>query len=160
MSLYNMLYGHNNNSAVIVSAFLGYDVTKVIPRYRDTFLDINQETNLPTGKFEIYTRMGGGNYGCWNEDEIDFTSKETILEHERTCNCPYHQLLKIEKEPWYKGAEDDDFDSTYRTLNGEFSKEFLEKLEKVFVTNTFVPIMEDIKKVFPNLIKDEGDEKQ
>ena len=151
MSIYNMLYGHNNNSALIVSAFVGYDVTNVIPRYRDTYLTIDEKQGLPTESFEIYTRRGGGNYDCWKEDEIDYSSKETILKHDEECDCPYHKLKKIEKESWYQGAEDDDFDSTYRTLYGKFTPEFLEKLQKCFVTNTFIPILDEIKKVFPDI---------
>ena len=149
--LYNIVSGHNDIQYIIVSAFIGKDLNKYIPRYRDCFIYSNSDKN--DNDFGIYTRMGGGNYNCWREDEMDWSSEETIMKHHKTCNCPYHCLLKIEEEKWYNGAEDDDFDSTYRTLYGKFTPEFKEKLEKVKATNSLVPIEDEIRKVFPEIFQ-------
>lgn len=155
MSLYNLICGHNTTAAIIVSAYLGYDVSKKIPRYRDTFLETDDDGNL-TGTFGIYTRMGGGNYECWKEDETDYSSQETILKHEEECDCPYHQLLKIENESWFERAEDDDFDCTYRTLYGKFNDDFLERVKQVFKSNSYAPIKEEIEKLTDKTEKENG----
>ena len=154
--LYNMVNGHNDIQYIIISAFIGKKLNDYIPRYRDC--SIYSEPDENGNDFEIYTRMGGGNYNCWNEDEIDYSSPETIKQHEETCDCAYHQLLKIEKSEWYNGAEDDDFDCTYRTLYGKFTPEFKEKLEKVKATNSLIPIEDELKKVFPEMFERKKDE--
>jgi hypothetical protein len=111
MSFYNMLFGMNASLMVIVSALLGFRVDTEIPRFRDVFTN-DKDCPFERDKYDvlIFTRMGGGNYECWEEGKVE------------NCTCPYCQLLKIEESSWYVGGYDDDFDSTYRTLAVKFDE--------------------------------------
>ena len=99
MGLYNILFGKNPFSKVLLKIL---DLTEGdCGRFRDAFL--NKEGNIL-----IYTRNGGGNRECW-EDEYN--------EDCDCCGCIITNVLP--KHPNYIKDYDDDFDCTYAYI--EFS---------------------------------------
>lgn len=137
MSFYNMVFGMNAQLALVVSCVLGFRVDKMIPRFRNVFLEAD---DCPFAEYDflIYTRMGGGNYECWGSDNDP-------------CDCPYCKLKKLEQSEWHIGGYDDDFDCTYRTLVGKFTPAQKELFQKVMGQKTFEPIMSEIKTMFPEI---------
>lgn len=73
MSMYNLLFGNNPMSEIIL-ATLGLR-TSDVGRFRDCFIDED--------RIAVYTRNGGGNRNCWHEDGNWYASKECKHE-ERT----------------------------------------------------------------------------
>ena len=124
MSMYNMMMGMNKELVAITSVALGMNITEKIPRFRDVFTH-DDDCPVKSEGYDvlIYTRMGGGNYECWQYTYDDCGEEGAEL-------CPYHELLELEKEPWYVGGYDDSFDCTYRTLIVKFTDEQNEALEK------------------------------
>lgn len=140
MSLYNMMNGMNAQLAVVVSCVLGFRLDEEIPRFRNVFLKAT-DCKYKDYDFIIYTRMGGGNYDCWED-------------YEENCDCPYHRLLKIEEQPWYIGGYDDEDDHTYRNLVGKFTSEQKKLFDKVMKTG-IRPIEQKARELFPILFKKE-----
>lgn len=102
MSLYNMLNGVNP-LAFLAFAILGADSVQ-IPRFRDVHWVRNEDDSQIT-EIAILTRMGGGNAECWEFDEDP-------------CECPScFGIPYLESLPGFKGSEDEEFDSTYRSFN-------------------------------------------
>jgi hypothetical protein len=105
MSLYNLVHGMNSNIAVTLSGIVGYRIDERFPRFRNIFTEAEDAPeNLKSADFYVYTRMGGGNYNCWED------------KYTPDCDCPAHKVYALEKEPWCLGGWDDDFDCTYRTF--------------------------------------------
>ena len=99
MSLYNMLFGRNSHSALLL-AVLGLREVDV-PRFRDV------HTEDEGRKIAVYTRMGGGNRGHWDGYEGGGGAD---------CACPGCRAEHVlGRAPGYLYDEDDDFDSTYAT---------------------------------------------
>lgn len=90
MSLYNMLFGVNPFSGVLLE-MLGTAPAK-IPRYRDCFLDDD-------GDIVIHTRTGGGNRQYYDGPNID------------NMDGPWNMNLRA--LPGFKFDADDSFDPTY-----------------------------------------------
>lgn len=147
MSIYNMMNGMNTSLTVLLNIVLKRKVNDV-PRFRNVFLEAD-DCPIDNYDFLIYTRMGGGNYDCWNQYNDDY--------NEETCDCPYCRLLKIEEEDWYIGGYDDDFDNTYRTLVGKFTQEQKEMFEKL-KTMSIKEIRELYFSLFPEEIKEQQDD--
>ena len=106
MSLYNMLFGENPMSEQLKEILDLDGENKKWPtgRFRDIFLSEDGT------KIILYTRNGGGNRECWEEDTED---------GER-CDCPGCVISCIlPNHPNYIKDYDDDFDSTYAYI--EFS---------------------------------------
>ena len=145
MTLYNMLYGQNIQLLALVSAILELRIDKEIPRFRDIFTkadDVPEE--FKDYNFIIYTRMGGGNYTCWEN-------------WEENCQCPYHRLCKIEEMPWYEGGYNDEDDNTYRNLIIKLSPEQRDLYQKVINKNpeAIEIIKNRIMKLFQESSKEE-----
>lgn len=143
MSMYNMINGMNENLALIISCILGFRIDKEIPRFRDVFLKAD-DCPIDDYDFIIYTRMGGGNYDCWEN-------------YEENCDCPFHKLLKIEESPWYVTGYDDDFDCTYRNLVCKFTP----KQKKIFndvKENGYIVIEKQAKELFPSLFNEKEEQ--
>lgn len=121
MSLYNMINGMNTPLIIILSIILKRKVTD-IPRFRDCFLKAD-DCPVDDYDFLIYTRMGGGKYECWGNNDGEY--------YKENCDCPYCTLIHIEAEEWCIYGYNDDFDVTYRTLVGKFTKEQKETFEKL-----------------------------
>ena len=138
MSMYNMINGMNANLALVISCILGFRLDEDIPRFRDVFLKAD-DCPFNNYDFIIYTRMGGGNYECWENDD-------------ENCDCPYHRLKKIEEESWYVDAYDDDFDCTYRNLVCKFTSEQKKLFDEV-QKNGIKPIEDQAKKLFPSIFE-------
>ena len=114
MSLYNMLFGKNPFSVVLLKML---NLTEDdCGRFRDAFINEN-------GNIVVCTRNGGGNRECWDwAEEYGGDS----------CNCPGCVITNLLPEhPNYIKDYDDDFDCTYAYI--EFSvpdvyKELIEAL--------------------------------
>lgn len=137
--MYNMINGMNGNLALVISCILGFRIDEEIPRFRDVFLKAD-DCPIDDYDFIIYTRMGGGNYDCWED-------------YEENCDCPYHKLLKIEESSWYITGYDDDFDCTYRSLVCKFTPEQKELFNDV-KEKGYAVIEKQAKELFPSLFKE------
>lgn len=101
MSLYNVLFGKNPLSGVILGML---ELTESdCGRYRDCF--------ITEGKIAIYTRLGGGNREC-------FCDAQQVAEGHSSCFRRY--IEKLQAHPNYLSDKDDDFDSTYATFYFSF----------------------------------------
>lgn len=141
MSLYNLIFGRNDKLEVILGCVLGFNIRSRIPRYRNVFLE---GSDVPVNNYDflIYTRMGGGNYECWEEGEED-------------CTCPACELHRIEKDSWYITGYDDDFDCTYRTLVGKFTPEQKDLFNQVFKEGNINLIENKARELYPELFTKE-----
>lgn len=93
MSLYNMLFGVNPLSGVVVEAV---GATGLIPRFRDAYFDADEN------RLVIFTRTGGG-----NRDYYDAPDGYDNQDYEGPFNADLRAL------PNFLYDEDDDFDCTY-----------------------------------------------
>jgi len=107
MSLYNMLFGTNPFSGVLLQ-MLG-TTTDSIPRYRDCFLSEDGTEII------IHTRTGGGNRDAyekggeyWEEGQIDNDTLRAI--------------------PGFKHDADDDFDCTYADFHYTIPEPFKDQV--------------------------------
>ena len=100
MSLYNMLHGMNATLVVMASPYLPRRADK-FPRFRNIFTSAD-DTSIK-GDLYVYTRMGGGNAECWEDDE-------------EGCTCGGCDAAGLAGHPLCVGHYDDDFDCTYRTF--------------------------------------------
>lgn len=95
MSLYNMLFGVNYKSAVIL-AVLGLTPSDV-GRFRDSFI-------TPEGQIAIYTRNGGGNRDCWH-DRDEWYADERCRNESRVADVDeivYLSIAAAAEHPEYK----------------------------------------------------------
>lgn len=103
MSLYNMIAGRNDDLVIAFSVILNMRIDQEFPRFRDIFLHAD---DYETQDYDaiIYTRMGGSNFECWEDNKPD-------------CTCPACKLKKmIVNYPWIIDHYDDEFDETYKNL--------------------------------------------
>lgn len=120
MSLYNMLFGFNNQAPTLL-ACLRLNPND-IPRFRDCFLQGNTIC--------IHTRTGGGN--------------RDYYENEKTCRSNYPEYFDGKSDmpsgPWnddlrahpnYLTDVDDEFDCTYANFFFSFPEDFKADLEAV-----------------------------
>lgn len=137
MSFYNMIFGENANSDLILKAL---DLTrKDIGRFRDIF--------LKDGKIELYTRLGGGNRRCpCDKDEVE----------NHSCSvCYRNEIERLQNHPNYIKDEDDNFDDTYATFYFEYPekhKKWLKALEMGELDLSKKSEIEDLKENYPNLV--------
>ncbi len=133
MSLYNMLFGMNPFSDILL---------KIIDKKRDDFprfRDCYVEDDIIT----VYTRTGGGNRRCWDDDED-------------TCECPGCVMsYKIPNYKNYLKDYDDDFDETYAYIEFNVPKEMLEIFNelKLILNQEVETISEKFKKFIESLDK-------
>jgi len=105
MSLYNLLFGENKASPMLLK-MLGIEREK-IPRYRDCM--------ILDGKIVIHTRTGGGNreyYDSPNTENVDGPWNTTMYEN-----------------PYFLYDADDDFDCTYANFYFKFPEDYKDDLE-------------------------------
>lgn len=116
MSLYGALFGRNNQSDILL-AMLDIDQPGGkwrSGRFRDIYLSGDGTRVL------LYTRNGGGNRGCWGENGWNNTKDE-----QGVCQCPGCAIgVHLPKHPNYIRDYDDDFDSTYATIEFTVPKEY------------------------------------
>jgi len=139
MSMYNMLFGKNPKSKVILKTL---NLTEAdCGRFRDCY--------IKDDKIVVYTRNGGGNrQNCWEEDGVDY---EKTLEGD--CTCPACTInIVLPKHPNYIYDENDDFDSTYASIYFSFPKEYKEDLKQLGDPRTMAP-SEKWKKLLNELDK-------
>ena len=99
MSMYNLIFGQNKHSDLILA--LLHLKKESVGRFRDAFI-----TN---GEIAVYTRNGGGNREHW---DYTYDNNEGA-----DCPCPGCIITHhLPKHPNYLRDEDDDFDSTYATI--------------------------------------------
>ena len=104
MSLYNMLFGVNPLSGIVLES-LGLGPNDV-PRFRDAYFDAEQN------RLVIYTRTGGGNRDYYDSEEsrrAEYGSYDDV--DADTYAGPYNDDLRDIVGFMYD--EDDDFDCTY-----------------------------------------------
>jgi hypothetical protein len=118
MSLYNMLFGVNPLSEVLLG-LVGLS-TQTVGRFRDCYVEFSGDRWLLC----VYTRNGGGNRECWNA--------KTWGAREEGCNCTgCIASLKLPEHPLYVSDEDDDFDNTYATFYFAVPKPFWPFIEEL-----------------------------
>ncbi len=103
MSLYNMLFGVNPASGLVMQA-LGITPDNV-PRFRDAYFDAEKD------RLVIHTRTGGGNRDYYECEERCRDNYPEDFEGERAPSGPWNADLR--KLPGFLYDEDDDFDCTY-----------------------------------------------
>jgi len=100
-----MVNGRNEFLLIKASTVLNKRIDEVFPRFRDIF---TEDGACPFAEDDydilVYTRMGGGNRDCWEEETTE------------TCECPACQCSRLETEDFVLGSYDDAFDCTYRTF--------------------------------------------
>lgn len=135
MSLYNMIAGRNDALIIAFSVILNMRVDKEFPRFRDIFLQAD-DCEIKDYDAIIYTRMGGLNFECWNDNKPD-------------CTCSLCKLKKmIETCPWIIGHYDDESDDTYKNLVIKLTPEQKEIWETIQAQG-LEPFKEQIEKLFP-----------
>lgn len=107
MSLYAMIHGRNPAAPLILATL---DLTTDdVGRFRDAFVS--------EGRIAVYTRNGGGNRECWNDNTCNETCAGCIIEK------------VLPRHPNYLYDEDDDFDCTYATVYFSFPERHRDLLE-------------------------------
>lgn len=134
MSLYNMIFGQNPLSNVLLKMI---EVSPgEIPRFRDAYLDGDLVV--------IYTRTGGGNDECYCEGDGDT--------HE--AGCYYKANRDLETRPNFVSFEYDDFDSTYayfRFYVMPDHKDHLEEIKALAGENPPASVSEKFQNFIKNL---------
>lgn len=135
MSLYNMIAGRNDALVIAFSVVLNMRVDKEFPRFRDIFLQAD-DCEIKDYDAIIYTRMGGLNFECWNDNKPD-------------CTCSLCKLKKmIETYPWIIGHYDDESDDTYKNIVIKLTPEQKEIWEKIQAQG-LEPFKELVERLFP-----------
>jgi len=99
MSLYNMLFGRNPNSAFLRAVL---NMTEGdFGRFRDVWVTEGTETDGP--RILVYTRLGGGNRECYCDDGAEHS-------------CYQSTIAELQAHPLYVTDFDDDFDCTYASF--------------------------------------------
>ncbi len=104
--LYNMLFGRQR-SAGLALAMLGKSERDFM-RFRDAWIEKDDDS---TARVAVYTRMGGGNREHGDQGPC---TGEVDTDPEDPCwGC---WVDGVADWPGFIGADDDDFDCTYRTF--------------------------------------------
>lgn len=119
MSMYNMMFGTNSRSGVLL-ACLGISENDV-PRFRDCFLDGD--------KIVIHTRTGGGNRDYYESEEECRSNYPDYFDGEDDPSGPWNDDLR--SMPTYLYDEDDDYDCTYANFYFSIPKEFEEDIAMI-----------------------------
>lgn len=106
MGMYALTHGQNPLGPDLLFV-IGLTVDDV-GRYRDAYVS--------EGKIAVYTRNGGGNRECWEEEADDCHCTGCIA----TRHLPAH--------PLYSSDRDDDFDETYATFYFNIPDDWRERL--------------------------------
>ena len=118
MSLYNMLFGVNQYSHILLE-ILGLSMND-IPRFRDCFLEGDN--------IVVHTRTGGGNRDYYENEE---TCRENyplyFVKEEEIPTGPWNDDMR--SNPFYLHDEDGDYDSTYANFYFRFPDEYAEDLK-------------------------------
>ena len=135
MSIYNMVAGRNDALVIAFSVVLNMRVDKEFPRFRDIFLQAD-DCEIKDYDAIIYTRMGGLNFECWNDNKPN-------------CTCPACKLKKMIKSyPWIVGYYDDESDETYKNLVIKLTQEQKE-IWKTIQAQGLEPFKEQVERLFP-----------
>jgi hypothetical protein len=118
MSLYNMLFGKNPFSGVLLQ-MLGVN-EYAIPRYRDCFL--NEEGT----EIIIHTRTGGGNRAFYEHVDACKRNYPEYFTGEDAPSGPWNSDLR--KIAGFKYDADDEYDRTYADFHYEVPEPFREQI--------------------------------
>ena len=131
MSLYNMLFGKNPLSGILLSML---DLTEdETGRFKDCFIE--------NDKIVVHTRNGGGNRECWEQNEED-------------CRCPGCIIeVHLPKHPNYLYDEDDDFDCTYANIYFSVPEEHQDNFKLIKEALAGTPPPKDKWKMLLNSLK-------
>lgn len=142
MSLYNLLFGENEHSSVLL-AVLGFDESD-IPRYRDCYLE---------GEYiVIHTRTGGGNrcfYDC--EERCRRNYPEYFDSEDHTPSGPWNEDMRA--HPSFVYDEDDDFDCTYADWYFSFPPEYADDLRAIRDKEKFTKPSDKWKQLLGSMTK-------
>lgn len=119
MSLYNMLFGVNQRTPILL-ATLGL-TTSDVPRFRDCY--------VKDGRIVIYTRTGGGNRRYYDSEEScreNYPEDFDVDSGNEIPDGPWNSTLT--SNPFYERDEDDDFDCTYASFYFRFPDKFRDDL--------------------------------
>ncbi len=117
MSFYNMLFGENQSSELLLK-ILGITEND-IPRYRDIYWN---------GKhIVIYTRTGGGNREFYENEESKILNYGE--EYGKDYNGPYNDDLR--KIDGFICDFNDDYDCTYASFLYEVPKKYLDIIKGI-----------------------------
>lgn len=115
MSLYNMLFGVNKLTPVILK-IAGLELNE-IPRFRDC--------SIKEGVVVVYTRTGGGNRECYSEND----------DH---SDCYHLANEELTRKSNYITDYDDEFDSTYAYFEFSPLPEYKDLVKEVESNNPSV----------------------
>lgn len=108
MSYYNMLFGVNSNSSILL-ATLGLTSADV-PRFRDCFIE--------GGKIVVYTSTGSGNREYYESEQLCRGRYPENLTHKGPWNSDLH------KNEYYLYDEDDFVHCTYASFYFRFPEQY------------------------------------
>lgn len=129
-----MIAGRNDALVIAFSVILNMRIDQEFPRFRDIFLHADDCERKDYDAI-IYTRMGGSNFECWEDNKPD-------------CTCLVCKLKKmIETCPWIIDHYDDDFDKTYKNLVIKLTPEQKE-IWKTIQAQGLEPFRKQVEKLF------------
>lgn len=135
MSLYNMIAGRNDALVIAFSVILNMRIDQEFPRFRDIFLH-SDDCEIKDYDAIIYTRMGGSNFECWEDNKPG-------------CTCTACKLKKMIKSyPWIIGHYDDESDETYKNLVIKLTQEQKE-IWKTIQAQGLEPFRKQVERLFP-----------
>lgn len=116
MSLYNMLFGHNNLAPVLLE-ILGLTPDK-IPRFRDCY--------LKDGHIVLFTRTGGGNREYYENVESCKANYPEYFEDDDKPSGPWNCDLRT--NPLFLFDRDDSYDVTYAEFHYKYPELYAPEL--------------------------------
>ena len=147
MSLYNMVFGVNPMTQVLLSMLDLYVGAEKGDRKWPTgrFRDVNVEERDGKKVIAVFTRNGGGNRQCWDDGSNSYKGEGG------RCECPGCVISNIlPKHPNYIESVDDDFDSTYATIYFEVPDKFKDTIEEFYDESAMKP-MDRFNQMLTNL---------
>lgn len=125
MSLYNTLFGKNPLSGALL-AMLGLETEQwPVGRFRDIYVKKDEESGEIL--IVLFTRNGGGNREHWDDDKPEGED----------CDCPGCIIQhRLPKHPMYVRDYDDDFDSTYASIDFKVPEFYREIVKDMVASKT------------------------
>jgi hypothetical protein len=146
--MYNMLFGVNPAFPILFKSLgisyhgksLSIEGEYSPGRFRDIYLSNEGD------KILLYTRNGGGNRNCWEEEGCENATKPS--EHNPTCLV--YVNWKLTQHPLYITDHDDDFDCTYAYFEFKVPDSLQLILDKLMEAQGGAPV--DISEKFNALV--------
>lgn len=120
MSLYNSLFGSNENAGILLELLQINPAN--IPRFRDCYFDNDKN------RIVIHTRTGGGNRDYYENIESCKSNYPEYFGNGDDPKGPWNDDLR--SHPLYDRDEDSSFDSTYADFYFKLPTEIDEEIKK------------------------------